>query len=168
MCIRDRVLKTQVYSFAMIVYTYLGATAFGSLMYRRDLRRNRIRSKGTLFAALAVTAFLPVLANDPRLIVEEFSVPTIDALSALFLLGSICPLCALLGYLTPSLIDEYSAGGPRRAGEAYAINVLGCILGPLMGCYLLLPFVSERSALILLGLPFIAFYLTQSLSLIHI
>src|SRR5208282_1004404 len=28
------VLKTQVYSFAMIVFTYLGATFFGSLWYR--------------------------------------------------------------------------------------------------------------------------------------
>jgi len=143
----------------MIVYTYLGATAFGSLMYRRDLRRNRIRSKGTLFAALAVTAFLPVLANDPRLIVEKFWLGDIDPVSALTLLGSICPLCALLGYLTPGLIDELAAGQPRRAGQAYAINVLGCILGPLVSCYLLLPFISERRALILLGLPFIVFWL---------
>ena len=33
------VLKTQVYSFAMIVFTYLGATFVGSWMYRRDLRK---------------------------------------------------------------------------------------------------------------------------------
>ena len=64
----------------------------------------------------------------------------------------------MLGYLTPSLIDEYAAGQPRRAGQAYAINVLGCILGPLFACYLLLPLVSERYALILLGMPFIAFW----------
>ena len=75
------------------------------------------------------------------------------------LLGSICPFCALLGYLTPGLIDEFAAGQPRRAGQAYAINVLGCILGPLVGCYLLLPLVSERCALILLGLPFVAGWL---------
>jgi spermidine synthase len=153
------VLKTQVYSFAMIVFTYLGATFFGSLMYRHALRRNRVSSRGRLFSALAITAFLPVLANDPRIVLEQFWLGDIDPRSAFILLGSICPFCALLGYLTPSLIDEYSAGQPQRAGQAYAINVLGCILGPLAGCYLLLPLISEHCALILLGLPFIAFWL---------
>ena len=38
------VLKTQVYSFAMIVFTYLGATFFGSWMYRVDLRKNRLHA----------------------------------------------------------------------------------------------------------------------------
>jgi len=43
------VLKTQVYSFALIVFSYLGATFLGSLAYRRDLRRNRVSSKVQLF-----------------------------------------------------------------------------------------------------------------------
>jgi spermidine synthase len=153
------VLKTQVYSFALIVFTYLGATFLGSLVYRRDLRRNRVRSRGKLFFALAITAFLPVLVNDPRWIVEEYWALNIHPVSTFILLVSLCPFCALLGYLTPNLIDEHAAGQPRRAGQAYAINILGCILGPLVGCYLLLPWVSERCALILLGLPFIAFWL---------
>ena len=34
------VLKTQVYSFASIVFTYLGATFLGSWWYRRDLKKN--------------------------------------------------------------------------------------------------------------------------------
>jgi spermidine synthase len=59
--------------------------------------------------------------------------------------------------LTPGLVDEYASGQPRRAGQAYAINVLGCILGPLFACYVLLPWFSERYSLILLTLPFIAF-----------
>jgi len=62
------------------------------------------------------------------------------------------------GYLTPSLIDEHAAGHPTDAGQAYAINVLGCILGPLFACYVLLPYLSERYALILLGLPFFIFW----------
>ena len=78
--------------------------------------------------------------------------------SVILLLASICPVCALLGYLTPSLIDEYAGGQPTKAGQAYAINVLGCILGPLFACYILLPHLSERHALILLGLPFFIFY----------
>src|SRR4030095_5841872 len=56
----------------------------------------------------------------------------------------------------------FSAGGdPRATGKAYAVNVLGCILGPLFACYVLLPKTSERYALILLCLPFFAFWLLQ-------
>ncbi len=150
------VLKTQVYSFAMIVFTYLGATFLGSWMYRRDLRRNRPRSTETLMATLAVTAFVPVLVNDSRLVVANW-MGNLDAFSVIILLASIGPVCTLLGYLTPSLIDEYGTGQPTKAGQAYAINVVGCILGPLFACYVLLPRLSERHALILLGLPFFVF-----------
>ena len=152
------VLKTQVYSFALIVFTYLGATFFGSWVYRRDLRKHRLNSTGELISALAITAFLPVLANNPQFVVTDWWATSIDAISAIILLASICPFCALLGYLTPSLIDEYAAGHPTDAGQAYAINVLGCILGPLFACYVLLPHLSERYALILLGLPFFVFW----------
>ena len=151
------VLKTQVYSFAMIVFTYLGATFVGSWMYRWDLRRDCPMPTGKLIAALALTAFMPVLVNDSRLVVANW-LGTIDTFSVVILLASICPVCALLGYLTPSLIDEYASGQPTKAGQAYAINVLGCILGPLFACYILLPHLSERHALILLGLPFFIFY----------
>jgi len=159
------VLKTQVYSFAMIVFTYLGATFLGSWMYRRDLRKNHVNSNGNLIAALAVTAFLPVLANNPKFVVQDFYVGTPEVFSVFILLGSICPLCALLGYLTPSLIDGYAAGQPMRAGRAYAINVLGCILGPLFACYVLLPVFNERHALVLLSLPFIVFWIAFSKSM---
>ncbi len=82
----------------------------------------------------------------------------INTLGAIILLASICPLCALLGYLTPRLIDDYASGQATKAGQAYAINVLGCVLGPLFACYVLLPNLSERYALILLCLPFFIFY----------
>jgi len=81
------------------------------------------------------------------------------------LLFSITPLCAVLGYLTPSLIDKDALGDPADAGNAYALNVLGCILGPLFASYLLLPWVGERYGLVLLGLPFLGFYFFTSRSL---
>jgi spermidine synthase len=62
----------------------------------------------------------------------------------------------VLGYLTPSLIDQYAAGQPAAAGKAYGINVLGCILGPLFASYVLLPSLSERVSMIILGLPLLA------------
>jgi spermidine synthase len=76
----------------------------------------------------------------------------------LIVLASIFPFCAVLGYLTPGLIDTFSQGNPAAAGRAYAINVLGCILGPLAASYILLPFVSENAALLLLSLPVLAFF----------
>ena len=153
------VLKTQVYSFALIVFTYLGATFLGSWAYRVDLRKNRVKPLRTLIAALAVTALLPVVANDSRVLLALYWMPSPDPRSALLLLASICPFCAVLGYLTPRLIDGYAAGRPSDAGKVYAINVLGCILGPLCACYLLLPRFSERHALILLATPFVVFWL---------
>jgi len=155
------VLKTQVYSFALILFTYLLATLAGSLIYRRDVRHQRVRSRSTLIFWMAVSALLPTFINAPAVTVQHFQEPAIEPASATLLLASIFPLCALLGYLTPSLIDQYSAGQPRRAGSAYAVNVIGCILGPLFACYCLLPFISSRWALIFLGLPFIFFWMTS-------
>ena len=157
------VMKTQVYSFAMIVFAYLGATFFGSLLYRGDLRKKSVRSVAELLSILSVATFLPIVLNDVR-----FLRPTGDLagyISATVLLLSICPLCALLGYLTPSLIDKDALGNPAEAGKAYAANVLGCILGPLFASYVLLPWVGERYGLILLGLPFFGLYVLASKSL---
>ena len=60
------ILKTQVYSFALIVFTYLGATFLGALFYRRHLREGTRRPLGELMALLGLTAFLPIIAVDPR------------------------------------------------------------------------------------------------------
>jgi predicted membrane-bound spermidine synthase len=158
------VLKTQVYSFAAVVFAYLGATFLGSLKYRRDLARNAQCAPANLIALLATAAFLPIVINDPRILRMSVN-SAIHLPSVLFLLASIGPLCAVLGYLTPQLVDQYSAGNPRAAGKAYAINVLGCILGPLVASYLLLPCLAERHALVLLSLPFIAFLIFHRRSL---
>jgi len=103
-------------------------------------------------------SFFPILANDPRFVKTNW-LAEVDAISAIIVLASICPFCAILGYLTPSLIDVYAAGDPAVAGKAYAINVIGCILGPIFASYVMLPWMSERHAITLLGLPFFVFYL---------
>jgi len=151
------VLKTQVYSFALIVFAYLGATFIGSLWYRLHLQKGSILSVAKLMALLIIVALLPVAACDPRLVQMDWRA-SIYPLSAILTLASICPFCAVLGYLTPCLIDGYAAGDPARAGKAYAINVLGCILGPLFASYILLPRMAEQFAIVLLSLPFFAFY----------
>ena len=154
------VLKTQVYSFAAIIFVYLGATFLGSWRYRRDLHAHRQISLAALMAALAGLVFLPVVLDDFRIVVAAGPrLAQTNLPSAILLLASICPFCAGLGYLTPGLIDEYAGGDPGRAGRAYAINVLGCILGPLFACYGLLPHLSERFSLLLLSVPLLIFCL---------
>jgi spermidine synthase len=148
------VLKTAVYSFAAIVFAYLAATFFGSRIYRHHLRKGKLLTIEQLIFLLAIAAFLPVLLNDSRLVTQDFRTSTIDVKSAFLLLSSICPFCALLGYLTPRLIDSHAAGDPAGTGAAYAVNVLGCILGPLFAGYFLLPLLSERIALLVLAVPF--------------
>ncbi len=152
------VLKTQVYSFALVVFVYLGATLAGSILYRRHLKRNKVWATSTLMGILAVVVFLPIAAADPRFVrMDQFY--TMHFSSALAVLASIFPLCAALGYLTPGLIDSFSRGNPAEAGRLYAINVFGSILGPLAASYILLPYMSERWAVIVLSLPFFAFYI---------
>ncbi len=142
------VLETTVYAFAYLVSVYLLATWVGSFIYRRDISREKVRSNANLIGWLAVTVFAPIVINDPR--INTTTLP---------LLASIFPVCAVLGYLTPKLIDTYSEGFPGRAGRAYAINIVGCILGPLVSSYLLLPLLGSKSSMVLLSVPFMFFFL---------
>lgn len=137
------VLGTQVYSFALVLFCYLLATSVGSLAYRLQLARGTQASTAGLVACLAIAAWLPIVLADGRL-----------GTNGLAIVATILPFCALLGYLTPKLVDEYSGGAPRGGGRAYAVNVLGSILGPLFASYLLLPALGARLGLALLALPF--------------
>jgi predicted membrane-bound spermidine synthase len=144
------ILGTQVYSFAALLVVYLVATWFGSQWYRRDIRRDRVLGTGQLLAIATVVAFLPVLMNDPRLFHGTRT-------RMLVMGASLFPLCAVLGYLTPRLVDLTGAGHPRLAGRAYALNVLGCIIGPLLASYVLLPWLGAKLSLILLAAPLAVF-----------
>lgn len=140
------VLGTQVYAFAALLVVYLVATWVGSFLYRRHLARGSVPSIGQLLLVVAAAAFLPIVLNDPRATPAGF-------VGALFALGSIVPLCATLGYLTPRLMDDFAGGQPSVAGRAYAINAFGCILGPLIASYALLPLIGAKYSLVVLALP---------------
>jgi spermidine synthase len=135
---------TVVYSFAAILGTYLLATFIGSAIYRRWSSRWR-RESPAVWTVLAVSALLPLLATSPDLNLAQL--PRL-MLGVLLFTG-------LLGFVTPMLVDRFSAGSPARAGKAYAINVAGCILGPLLSGFVLLPFLSEKWALVVLTLPWL-------------
>jgi spermidine synthase len=155
------VLGTQVYAFASILFVYLLATWLGSMVYQRGKLR---LTTAELVALVAVLALVPVVFNEPRLHRPDLviSIAAVQVNSRAFgVLISIFPFCAVLGYLTPQLIDEASSGDPRRAGEAYALNILGCILGPLFASYVLLPWLGAKSSILILALPLISMLLLQ-------
>lgn len=135
---------TVVYAFASILGVYLLATFIGSVLYRRW--SSRWSSEGLLiWTLLAVCALLPLVGASPQ----------IEASRMDRLLLGVAPFTALLGFLTPMLVDRFSRGDPRKAGFAYAVNVVGCILGPLVAGFGLLPFLSERWTLVLLTVPWL-------------
>lgn len=135
---------TFVYSFATILGVYLAATFVGSTIYRVWSRRH---SSGGSFIWLYVwlAALVPLLTADLR-------VPVTPWLRVPF---GIVTFSGLLGFLTPRLIDRFSEGDPNRAGVGYAVNVAGCILGPLVAGFGLLPYLDERYALVTLALPWL-------------
>ena len=138
-------LGTMVYAFAAILALYLVSTLTGSKIYRYWRKKNA-PERGFVWLALGFCAFLPLAAADPQFRIFTFLRPVIG----------IAPFSAVLGFITPMLVDHWSDGDPDRAGSAYAVNVLGCILGPLLSGFVLLPLTSERWVICLFAAPWLA------------
>jgi spermidine synthase len=138
-------LTTVVYAFALILGVYLLSTFLGSRVYRR-WSRHHAQEPGTAWMLLGVFGLLPLITASPK----------IHLAHGIRLVVGIAPFSALLGFVTPMLVDRWSRGDPDKAGSAYAVNVLGCIIGPLLAGFLLLPLLSERWVLFVLALPWLA------------
>ncbi len=137
-------LGTVVYTFAIILGIYLAATYAGSSVYRRwSLQHSR--ENPLLWPLLALFALFPMVAASPN----------IDLYEGLRLILGIAPFAGLLGFVTPMMVDRWAGGDPAETGKAYALNVLGCIVGPLLAGFVLLPWMSERWAVVLLALPWL-------------
>jgi spermidine synthase len=134
-----------VYSFGMILVAYLLATYTGSQIYRYWSRTHKQESRLT-WISLALLGVLPLLTADVRI--------PIHLVARVFI--GVMPFAAMIGFLTPMLVDRWSGGDPDRAGRAYAVNVVGCIVGPLVCGFLLLPLAGERWSVLLLALPWFA------------
>jgi spermidine synthase len=134
-----------VYSFGMILVAYLLATYTGSQIYRYWSRTRKHESRLT-WISLALLGVLPLLTADVRI--------PIHLVARVFV--GVMPFAGMIGFLTPMLVDRWSGGDPDRAGRAYAVNVAGCIVGPLVCGFLLLPLAGERWSVLLLALPWFA------------
>lgn len=133
-----------VYAFALILGTYLAATFLGSRLYRTWLGPDTSTRLAPLaWLAAGVCGLLPLAAADPRL-----ELPSLIRLA----LG-VAPVSAVVGLITPMLVDRWSGGAPHRAGAAYATNVVGSIAGPLVAAFWLLPWLGEHRAIVVLALP---------------
>ncbi len=133
---------TVVYAFATILGLYLGATYFGSWLYRVRKARSDRPSK-LLLVWLAFSVLVPLVACDTRLRIFP----------AAARVAGLIPFSIIVGYITPMLLDRFSHGDPNRAGRGYAINILGCVCGPLITGFLLLPLLGERLALCAFAIP---------------
>jgi len=147
-------LGTMVYAFAAILCSYLIATFFGSWFYRRWGKEHE-RVSPVVWSLIGIAMLLPLIAADPALEMLHQAPKVRFLIGGLRVLVGIPAFCALLGFVTPLLVDRWSAGDPDKAGRAYAINVLGCILGPLLSGFILLPFLNERWVLVLFALPWL-------------
>jgi spermidine synthase len=144
-------LGNVVYTFAGIVAVYLLSTFVGSLGYRFWVYSHNITESAPAWSLVALFAALPVIAADPR-VPHTFGAIEVDGLR----LCSIGMFCALLGFLTPLLVDSCSSGDPVRAADAYTANVIGSIFGPLITGFWLLPSFGERWSAMALCLPVFA------------
>lgn len=136
---------TEVYAFASILALYLMSTFIGSWAYRNYnfLGFNKPNTV-TIWAICGLTAFIALVGADPRF--TELN-------GTIRVLIGVAFFSATLGFLTPMLVDSWSEGDGRRAGTAYAVNVIGCILGPVLAGFFLLPILGERLSVVVLALP---------------
>lgn len=148
-------LGTMVYAFAAILGVYLFAVSIGAQIYRLWSRTYSLEPAWT-WSFLGLCGLLPVLTTNLMMswwpnARGAYPEPTVGPLLRLF--AGIAPFSLVLGFVTPMLVDRWSGGNPSRAGTAYGINVLGCIAGPLISGFVLLPLMNERFALLVLAAP---------------
>lgn len=141
-------LGNVVYAFASILAIYLFSTFWGSRVYRSWVRSHSLVASSRAWALLGLFSLLPLVTADPRLPIPDGGLEFgIGRAAAIF------PFCFLVGFVTPMLVDSWSSGSADRAGMAYAVNVLGSILGPLVAGFGLLPRIGEGLALVVLSVP---------------
>ncbi len=137
-------IGTVVYAFATILGLYLLFTFIGSRIYRASQSGCGLGS-GLPWALLGATAMISALSASPAFHLSH----------GLRVILGVAPFSGIAGFLTPMLVDRWSGGDPDRAGGAYAMNVVGCIAGPLLSGFVLLPVLGERWVLMVFAVPWL-------------
>jgi spermidine synthase len=145
------VLFQAVYAFAFLIACYLTGNAFGAGMYSVQKDQRKIVPIGVLLAATCITATFPLIASCQWIMTAIANALINNVVS--YIAISISLVAFVLGYLTPNVIEQLCRSNPEKLGRAYAINIVGCTLGPLVSGYLLLPYLGVRWSLILLLMP---------------
>lgn len=152
-----------VYTFAFILAAYFLATVVGSQCYRYCRKRGYELTDASLIILLtfgAVSSLLPLVATDARIALSVF-----DLAGWGRILAGLGPFCGLLGFMTPALLDRLSAGDPKKIGSGYALNMLGCIIGPIIAGFVLLPLIGQKWGLSILALSLlVASYLFKGVT----
>jgi spermidine synthase len=147
-------LGNVVYAFAAILAMYLGATFTGSYIYRSRVQLDAADRGNVAWIMLGLIALLPLLFADPRLPLPELQYTVAGFGYGAIRAGlGVTLFSGMVGFLTPMLVDRWSGGDPDRAGRAYAVNVIGSILGPLVAGFAVLPWAGERWGLCVVALP---------------
>ena len=139
------VLEHAVYAFAFLLASYLAGHALGAAAHALSAARGASPSREILVGATLVAASVPIA-------LAEWDWMPFDAMHLAIGL-SIGAFAGALGWLTPMIVDDVSRGRPRQAGTAYAVNIAGCVIGPLVMGYGLLPLLGPRFASMLVCLP---------------
>ncbi|MGH7898712.1 MAG: hypothetical protein ACREQQ_12210, partial [Candidatus Binatia bacterium] len=140
---------TFVYSFGAILATYLLATTIGIVVYRRAIGSARAPDWRTAWWWLGPASILPLTSASHLLPIPGF----------LRIVLGLAPFCALLGYVTSAILDEEGGNRPERAANAYALNLLGCVLGPLLAGFVVIPELGTHTATLLFAAPLFLFAL---------
>jgi hypothetical protein len=81
-----------------------------------------------------------------RLAMAQFAVTTAlvsIGLSAFMIGLGLGSFLAGRGWITAMVLDGVAQGDPDRAGVGYAINIAGCVFGPLVSGFVLLPLLAR-------------------------
>ncbi|MDH5508742.1 MAG: hypothetical protein OEZ32_00115 [Nitrospinota bacterium] len=164
-------LNNTTYAFTLVLSVFLLGTAAGSSLAARA--GNKSRERGYfLFASMLATMgvmsifSLVALAHSRDIIAWLAGTFMLDWLSGmipggapiasafLFALMFITPCTALLGACFPLAVEVFDSDPGKIGGDVgrlYAVNIIGCVLGPLMAGYFMIPWLGVQNSLILVS-----------------
>ncbi|MDI1354030.1 MAG: fused MFS/spermidine synthase [bacterium] len=148
-------LGTSIYAFSMVLCVYLLGSATGSLTGGKYFKKMK-DPMGTLSLSLGFIALYSIAG----IFIFCQHIPVEGALSYGFSsiyipLLVVFPITFSVGLIFPIVTKIYveqieNLGG--GVGRLYAMNTFGCILGSLIGGYILIPYLGTRNTILFLAL----------------